>query len=278
MNYTLTNDQIQSYRSNGFLILEDFLTPDETKYWRDTIDLAVKNRKGRKFPHSEVKTGESDGINDNAEYFGKVFDQIVNLWMTDDKVKELMLDKRIGKMACQLADVDGIRVWHDQSLVKQPWGNPTAWHLDTPFWSFEHKEALSIWVALEDVTLQNGCMYFLPGTQLETEFTEPGIGSNMDDVFRTYPKFRTNNPVPAVIKAGSCTFHNGLTIHAAGVNMTPNTRKAMTCAYMPDGSVFNGKKNVLPEDYFNSLTIGDLLNNEAQNPLIYHKDWEKEAV
>ena len=254
--------------------MDDFLSTEETHYWQKTVDAAVEERQGRKFPHSEVKTGESDGINKDAEYYGKVFDQIINLWMTNAAVKKLMFDKRLGKMAAELAQVDGIRIWHDQSLVKQPWGNPTAWHLDTPFWSFSHREALSVWVALEDVTLQNGCMYFMPGSNQDTEFIEPGIGANMGDMFNSYPAYGTKEPTPSVIKAGSCSFHNGLTIHAAGVNMTPSTRKAMTCAYMPDGAVFNGKKNVLPDAYFDTLKIGDLLNNEKQNPLIYHKDWD----
>ncbi|WP_324023921.1 phytanoyl-CoA dioxygenase family protein [Maribacter sp. BPC-D8] len=272
MRYNLTAEEISSYRTDGFLIVDDFLNEDEVKLWKDTIDLAITKRQGRKFPHSEVKTGDSDGINKDAEYFGKVFDQIINLWMTDEGVKNLMLDKRLGKMAADLSQADGIRIWHDQSLVKQPWGNPTSWHLDTPFWSFNDREALSIWVALEDVTLQNGCLYFMPGSNKDTELVEPGIGSNMGDVFNSYPKYGSKDPQPAVIKAGSCTFHNGLTIHAAGVNMTPRTRKAMTCAYMPDGAVFNGKQNVLPDDYFKSLKIGDILNNEEQNPLIYHKN------
>ncbi|MBJ2173532.1 phytanoyl-CoA dioxygenase family protein [Aureibaculum sp. A20] len=274
MKHKLSEAQITSYRNNGFLIVDDFLSQPEVEHWKTTIDEAVKARKGRKFPHSEIKTGASDGINKDAEYFGKVFDQIINLWMTDDGVKEIMFDKNLGKMAAELAEVDGIRIWHDQSLVKQPWGNPTAWHLDTPFWSFSHREALSVWVALEDVTLQNGCLYFMPGSQKDTDFIEPGIGANMGDIFNDYPNYAKKDPTPSIIKAGSCSFHNGLTIHAAGVNMTPYTRKAMTCAYMPDGSVFNGKQNVLPDDYFKSLKIGDLLNNEAQNPLIYHKDWE----
>ncbi|MDT0651694.1 phytanoyl-CoA dioxygenase family protein, partial [Autumnicola edwardsiae] len=273
MKTTISKDQINSYHKNGFLIVEDFLSTEETLNWKDTIDAAIVKRKGRKFPHSEIKTGQSDGINKDAEYFGKVFNQIINLWMTDKGVKDLMLDKRIGKMVADLAQIDGVRIWHDQSLVKQPWGNPTAWHLDTPFWSFEHREALSIWVALEDVTLQNGCMYFMPGTHKHTDLSEPGISANMGDIFSTYPQFETMNPAPAVIKAGSCTFHNGLTIHAAGVNMTPYPRKAMTCAFMPDGAIFNGKQNVLSDEYFKKLKIGDVLNFEDQNPLIYHKDW-----
>ena len=71
------------------------------------------------------------------------------------------------------------------------------------------------------------------------------------------------------MKAGSCSFHNGLTIHGANANMTSGYRRAMTCAYMPDGNIYNGTPNVLPDAYVQSLEIGDLLNNEEQNPLIY---------
>jgi ectoine hydroxylase-related dioxygenase (phytanoyl-CoA dioxygenase family) len=71
------------------------------------------------------------------------------------------------------------------------------------------------------------------------------------------------------MKAGSCSFHNGLTIHGANANMTNGFRRAMTCAYMPDGSTFNGEPNILPDEYVRSLKIGDVLNNDEQNPLIY---------
>jgi len=45
----------------------------------------------------------------------------------------------------------------------------------------------------------------------------------------------------------------------------------MTCAYMPDGNVYNGQPNVLPDAYVKTLAVGDVLNNELQNPLIYRK-------
>ena len=51
--------------------------------------------------------------------------------------------------------------------------------------------------------------------------------------------------------------------------MTPGRRRAMTCAYMPDGCSFNGTANVLPPDYLATLSVGDVLDNEAQNPLVY---------
>ncbi|WP_342645571.1 phytanoyl-CoA dioxygenase family protein [Mucilaginibacter sp. CSA2-8R] len=271
MKHQLTAQQIESYQQNGFVVIEDFLSADELAHWRKTVMYAVAERKGQKMPGKEIKVGESDGINEDAAYYGKVFDQLLNLWQTDAGVKELMFDERIGEMAATLAGTDGIRIWHDQALFKRPWANPTSWHLDTPFWSFSDRKALSIWVALDDATYENGCLYFIPGSFHQTEFENKGIGKNMDSIFEVYPQFLKVNSVAAPMKAGSCSFHNGLTIHGAGANMTSGFRRAMTCAYMPDGNVFNGQANILPDDYLQTLKVGDKLNSDEQNPLIYSR-------
>ncbi len=271
MNYQVSEDQVEFYQKNGFLVIEDFLSADELEHWRAAVMNAVQQRNGQKMPGKDLKTGEADGINEDAAYYGKVFDQLLNLWQTDGKVKKLMFDDRLGKMAAQLAGVDGIRIWHDQALFKRPWANPTSWHLDTPFWSFSDRNAISIWIALDDATLENGCLFFIPGSHRETTFENKGIGINMDGIFEVYPQLVKTQSVAAPMKAGSCSFHNGLTIHGANANMTSGTRRAMTCAYMPDGNTFNGTANILPDDYLRMLKVGDLLNNEEQNPLIYHR-------
>lgn len=270
MKSTITQEQIEYYQSNGFIVIEEFLSPEELEYWRSAVMEAVKERGGQKMPGKATIIGEDDGINEDAEYFGKVFDQLLNLWQTNAKVKELMVDEKIGEMATRLSGADGIRIWHDQALFKRPWANPTAWHLDTPFWSFSDRRAISIWIALDDATLENGCLYFIPGSHLSTNFKTSSIGKNMDGIFQVYPQFAKTQPFVAAMKAGSCSFHNGLTIHGAGANMTPGFRRAMTCAYMPEGSRFNGQPNILPEEYLQTLKVGDLLDNDEQNPLLYH--------
>jgi phytanoyl-CoA hydroxylase len=270
MRHQLTKEQIESYRSSGFLVIENFLSEDELEQWRKSVTAAVKERAGIKIPGKEIRIGEADGINEDAEYFGKVFDQLLNLWQTNEDVKEIMLDERLGKMASQLAGVDGIRIWHDQALIKRPWANPTAWHLDTPFWSFSDRNAISIWVALDDATLENGCLFFIPGSHKQTNFDKITIGRNMDGLFDIYPQLKDTMPIAAPMKAGSCSFHNGLTVHGANANMTSGFRRAMTCAYMPDGNVFNGEPNILPGKYLEKLKVGDPLDNDEQNPLIYH--------
>lgn len=267
MKSELTPRQISQYQLQGFLVIEDFLSPEELEEWRGALQEAIQRRKGKKMPDRAEVYGKGDDA--DKEYFNNVFDQLINLWMDNDRMRDIMLDERLGKMAAQLAGVDGIRIWHDQALVKKPWSNPTAWHLDTPYWSFSDRRALSIWVALDDATLENGCLFFLPGTQKMTSFENPGITKNMGAIFDYYPAFKTFHSVPAVMKAGSCSFHNGLTVHGAHANMTPGLRRAMTCAYMPDGSTFNGIQNILKDEQVARLKIGDLLNDDTQNPLLY---------
>jgi len=269
MNTNLSQLQIDFYRENGYVLIADFLDQKELSIWRDAVTEAIVERDGRKMPGSEIKVGDDDGINKDSDYYAKVCDQMLTLWQTNDKIKQLMLDKNLGKMVADLAGWEGTRIWHDQALIKRPWANPTSWHLDTPFWSFSDRRALSIWVALDDATLENGCLYFIPGTFHHTTFENPGIGKNMDAIFEFYPQFMHSKSVAVPMKAGSCSFHNGLTIHGAGANMTSGFRRAMTCAYMPDGATFNGIKNILTDEQVSRLKIGDPLNDESQNPLIY---------
>ncbi|MEZ4866372.1 MAG: phytanoyl-CoA dioxygenase family protein [Caldilineaceae bacterium] len=263
MNTNLTQTQIETYQANGFLVLENFLDATELEEWRAVVDEAVTGRGRVRIPgHGEEA--------DNDSYYNNVFIQRVNLWQSNEQMRKLMLDPRLGKLAATLAGVDGIRIWHDQALMKQPWANPTGWHLDNPYWSFHSPNAITIWVALDDVTLENGCMWFIPGSQKTATYDNVAIGQNIGDLFKVYPQWAKTAAIPAPMKAGSCSFHNGLVAHAAGPNMTPGWRRAMTCAYMPDGSTFNGKRNILREEQLAKLKVGDLLEDDAQTPLIYH--------
>ncbi|MGQ9814662.1 MAG: phytanoyl-CoA dioxygenase family protein [Candidatus Roseilinea sp.] len=263
MKYKITQAQKDFYRRNGYVAIEDFLDDKELETWRRITDDAVRQR-----------LIERNGLTnqDNPdEYYTQVFVQCIRLADTHEEMAKLMLDERLGEAAGELAGVDGIRIWHDQALIKPPYGNPTAWHLDNPYWSFYSRDAISIWVALDRATLANGCMWYLPGTHLMASFRNVGIGQNIGALFQVYPEWREIEAVPVPVPAGAAVFHNGLVAHGAGANMTPRPRRAMTCAYMPDGCTFNGQRNVLPEDYFNRLQIGDVLDDPHQTPLIWKR-------
>jgi phytanoyl-CoA hydroxylase len=264
MKNALTPRQIKSYQNNGFLAVPGFLSAAELKTWRRVTDEAVNTR---------LRERGAWNQNNPKDFYAQVFIQCLRLADSSKEMRKLIYDPRIGEMAARLAGVDGIRVWHDQALFKQPYGNPTSWHLDNPYWSFSSRNSISIWIALDDATLMNGCMWYLPGTHKTARYKTVDIGPNVAGLFKVYKEWMKIDPVPAPVKAGTAVFHNGLTAHGAGANMTNKPRRAMTCAFMPDGATFNGGKNILPDEMFKRLKVGDLLNDEVQNPLIWSKSW-----
>ena len=265
MKTDLSDDQVRRYRADGCLVVDDLLEPEELEHWRRVFDAAVARRDGSRFADPSV----AEDPDDDPEFYRNVFEQRVNLWQTDHAMRELILGPRLAQMASRLSGVDGLRVWQDQALIKQPFANPTAFHLDVPYWSFSSPDAITIWIALDDATEANGCLYFCPGSHLETNDRNVGAGPNVGAIFEVYPQLAGRPTVSGAMRAGSCSFHNGLTIHGAGANMTNTTRRAMTCAYMPDGATFNGTKNILTSHQLARLTAGDVLDDPAQNPLVY---------
>jgi phytanoyl-CoA hydroxylase len=253
-----TRGQVDAYRRDGFVLVEGFLDEAELERWRTVTADAVAQRQAVAAPIGD-------------DYYQRTFAQLQKLADTHEPMAELILDERLGEVAATLAGVDAIRIWHDQALIKPPYGNPTAWHLDNPFWSFSSRDAISIWIALDDATVQNGCLWYLPGTHRSARFELVELGPSFGGLFDQYPEWLELEPVATPCAAGGAVFHNGLIAHAAGANVTPRPRRAMTCAYMPDGSTFNGVQNVLPDDYFAGLTIGDLLDDDAVNPLVWSR-------
>ena len=258
-----TTAQTEHYRQHGFVHVPGMLDTNELTAWRTAIDEAVAERRGK--PLDGKPAGHREGAYPN------VFLQMMLLSRSSDAVRELMYDARLGRFAATLADIEGIRIWHDQALIKEPLANPTSFHRDVPYWSFDSHEAISLWVALDDATLENGCLYIMPGSQSLTDFRVGAIGENVGAIVADYPALEGIEPDPVPARAGDAVYIDGMVVHGAGANMTLGYRRAMTCAYMPDGARFNGKRNVLSEDYFHSLTPGDLLDNDAELPLIYRR-------
>lgn len=265
MKTDLSQAQIQTYQDEGFLIYRDFLNLKEIGELKSAILDAISQMGKMRI------AGKGANLHDGDAYFDRVYTQRLNLWKINDIVKNYLQNAKIGEMLCALGGFDSIRIWHDQALIKEPYSNPTNLHLDVPYWSFHTKKAITIWIALEDASPENGCLCFLPKSHQICNEANVGPSEEFGSLLKLYPELRKISPVIAKMKAGDCSFHNGLTAHGAGINMTLSRRIAMTCAYMEDGVVFNGKQNILPDDYFNSLKLGDKINNEELNPLFYSR-------
>ncbi|MCA1572100.1 MAG: phytanoyl-CoA dioxygenase family protein [Chloroflexi bacterium] len=261
MRSTLTEQEIADYRENGFLAIQDLLSQSELTHWRDAVDSAIAE--------DLVRAPE-----DSAAAKAKVFDQRMNLRRVDASIRGLVEGPSVGKLVALLEGVDAVRIYLDQALVKEPYGPPTQFHQDLPWWPFESDHACTIWIGLDDATIENGCLYFVPGShRLELTYRSD-LGPQLGAIFADNVEVK-RAPVPTPLPAGGCTFHNAQTIHGAGANMTQGRRRAMTVAFMPDGVRFNGTRDavrVLGEEYIDTLATGDLLQNDELNPLVYSRE------
>lgn len=253
MRSSFTDQEIAAYRRDGFLSVHDFLTPSELAHWREVVDAAVADERAQT---GTLRT--------------EVFTQRMQLRQTSADVRRLVTDPQLGQVAAELEGVDANRIYLDQALVKEPYGSPTQYHLDGPWWPFDSTHACTIWVALDDSTLANGCLYFVPGSHRLSITAAGDLGPDLGAVFSAHPEAGTA-PTPSPVPAGGCSIHNARTIHGAGANMTPGRRRAMTAAFMPDGVRFNGTPDVrsLGESYLPTLTVGDRLDNDDLNPVVY---------
>ena len=269
MRTTLEARQIERYREQGFLRLEGFLSADELAELTDAVTGGVVELGGTKL--AGVDPAETVVGDNLGSWYDRVFLQRVNLWRISEVVRRCVMAPVLGRMLCELEGIDGIRVWHDQTLQKQPWANPTTWHADGPNWSFHSRHAVSIWIAMDPATIPNGCLWFIPGSHRVTRFEPFPITENMDQVFEKYPELAGREAEPMELDPGSAAVFNGMLVHGAGPNMTPGWRRAMTCAYMPDGTTYNGERNILTDEQVARLQVGSPLDDDSQNPVVWSR-------
>ena len=249
------SDELRSqYARNGFVAVPRLLDDDELEMWRTVVDAAVEARRGPP----------------GTAAYQRVFHQHMNLWRTSEAVRRLLVDDtRVAGLAAELAGVTGLRVWHDQALLKPPFGSPTTFHMDVPFWPFTTTDAISVWIALDDATVENGCLWYVPGSHTLARTTAISVEDGIGALFEHDADLLCAPPVPAPVPAGGAVFHNGLAVHGAGANMTARWRRAMTCAFMPDGATFNGREHgAIPRAVRARLEPGMVLDDDAAFPLV----------
>lgn len=246
-----TQDQIQFYRENGYLPLPDMLTPDELADLRRASEEVLTAERGGAM---KVAATESD--------YQRVFIQQVNLWRVHAGIRRFSQHPRLAQVARALVGADAIRLWHDHLLVKMPGDNkPTAWHQDLPYWPHNVNEQLSCWIALQDVDERNGCMGFVPGSHKLGKLEAINL-TNAQDIFSMVPGRQPEEfqPVWVPLKAGSVTFHHGLTFHGAGYNHSDKPRLAFVIIYMPEGTLYTGKSHIVTDGQ--ELAVGQPLKGE----------------
>lgn len=263
--YPLSEEQIQSFRSQGFVILRGVLTSGEVDAYREEIKRATFEL------NNEKRKLEERGA------YGKAFLQTLNLRLHSQGVMKLVSSPRIGKIAADLMGVNGVRIFHEQSLFKEPGKgtNPTPWHQDQYYWPLEELTTIGFWMPLVDIEQGMGGMKWAAGTHKLGFLGQHAISAESQKYYEGYIKehhIQVTEGVP--MKRGDVSFHYGWTLHAAGPNCSDRLREAMVGTYFADGMRVMKPTNPSQENdrvkFLGGKQPGELANS-ALNTLVYKK-------
>lgn len=266
--YTVSPDQSAAYQRDGHIILRGIASKEEVDaYYPHIADALDKHKK------------ENRKLEERGTYH-KAFIQVGNLWEIDERVKKFVLARRFGKIAADLMGVDGVRIYHDQALFKEPGGGHTPWHQDQFYWPIDSENTITMWMPLDDAPVEKGPMVFASGVHRQGPLANIGIGDASAELFTRMAKEKGWPLATYELNPGDATFHSGWTPHKAPGNSTSKMRPVMTIIYLADGvKVGKPMNEAQPVDmarFFPGLKPGDVINTHL-NPLVYHRDASRMA-
>lgn len=235
--YLVTDADREAFRRDGYVHLPGVMSDDEMADIEAVYDRFLRGEiavAGKDF--NDMTTGEHS--TDPSGY------AVVNVMVPRRYLPEWqgnLYERRAQSIAEQLCG-EGMTIDFDQLLAKSP-GRADAvfhWHQDQAYWiDTDDRRTATCWLAVDDSTIENGCMQFLPGSHHEavrphrplhgdrsashTLITDLGP----DDVMR-----------PVEIRRGDITVHNEGVLHGSGGNTSPSSyRRAYIVALRSESTV-----------------------------------------
>jgi ectoine hydroxylase-related dioxygenase (phytanoyl-CoA dioxygenase family) len=192
-----------------------------------------------------------------------------NLWRHIPGIESVV--RRLAPLAGQLMGEDEVRLVDDVALVKparQNGGDPTNWHQDAPNFPFDRRGFLTMWIAVEDIEVEQGPLTLLPGSHrlgLLGAVDGAGDGLQLGSVLTAEDRAYLGEPMTRALRAGDATVHDGSLLHSAGANRTDRPRRAWGVRFIPAATLYTGAAH----DSFDGLGLEPFEPFEHENfPLI----------
>jgi ectoine hydroxylase-related dioxygenase (phytanoyl-CoA dioxygenase family) len=220
--FQLSPSQTAFFEANGYLQLDRIVDLNEVERLKGRLQALFATKAGCKEGAQFDLVGSSDGAMQQA------LPQIINPSNYARDLLRANFFTTASEIANQLLGPRA-RFADDHVLMKPPRvGAATPWHQDEAFRDPEYEtREISIWLALQAVNRHNGCMEFIPGSNLGDVLPHRSPnGDGSVHALECYDGFDPNAAVPCSLPAGGCTIHTGRTLHFAGPNLSDLPRYA----------------------------------------------------
>jgi ectoine hydroxylase-related dioxygenase (phytanoyl-CoA dioxygenase family) len=259
-SYPLTPENIRFFKENGYIKLKNVLAKEVLDYYGNIITRLVFSLNKLNKPMEERTTYE------------KAFLQIMNLWREDQKVKDFVFSKRLAKIAAELMEVSGVRLYHDQALYKEAGGGITPWHADQFYWPLSNTNTVTAWIPLQSTPSEMGPLAFAEKSQHAQIGRDLEISDDSEKLLSEQLEKLNLNLNDSYFDLGEVSYHSGWTFHRAGPNVSGRPRKVMTIIYMDKDVRVSKPKNAYQENdwktWLGSTTIGSIPDTSL-NPVLF---------
>ncbi len=230
-SYRVSPDELARFRRDGYVHLRGVLSPQELAEIEATYE---------RFLRREISVSAKDFCDMSGDYQRPAEDfAVVNVMLPRKYHPPLqgnVYERRASSIAEQVCG-PGMVIDYDQLLAKRPGRTDAvfAWHQDQAYWpATPDTRTASFWLAIDDSTIANGCLRFVPGSHLEASLRphrplHGDRGKSHTLVAEVDPARDEDRPVP--IARGDVTVHHERVIHGSGGNTTGGWRRAYVLAF-----------------------------------------------
>jgi len=218
--YNLTEDHHLAFRRDGFIRLPNVLSPGAVVLLRKELICLLS----KTFPENNRSNR---------------FLSLEMMWIENFIIRRYVLSPRIAKISADLLSVKSVRLYHDNTLSKEPGCGRTPWHYDDHHFPLETNDVVTAWMPAQIVPLAMGPLSF--AKPLNVFNLVKNINFNKNDT--SYDKkvgevFKANNVAidSKPFKIGEASFHHNLSFHSADGNRTSQSRIVLANTYFADGA------------------------------------------
>jgi ectoine hydroxylase-related dioxygenase (phytanoyl-CoA dioxygenase family) len=259
--YALEPSDIERFRADGFIRLQNVLSPETLAHYAPELDRLVEERNRFK----DVPLAE-------RTLYEQAFLQVMNLWRESELARELAFCPRLARIAAELLGTRGVRMWHDQALYKEPSGAFTPWHVDQHYWPMASPHCVTAWIPLQPVPIEMGPLCFGRGSHHKRIGHDLEISAESEERIRAAVKEQKIDEVQEPFALGDVSYHLGWTLHRAGPNTTTKPRRVFTIITMDADMRLAKPKNKDQqrdwETWTPSTKIGEVMDDPL-NPVLY---------